>query len=258
MAEFRNAGPMCRMRGFWSDWPPPNSPAPSATPGVIGETPKPVKTICLTFDDGPQDGTEDVLDVLAGHIPGTFFLTGRNMANNKAKQKALVERILREGHAVGNHTYTHDPQSKKGYLQAYGDLTDPAKLEKFQENLQKDEDYFEELLGRKEKVFQFVRLPGDGRLLRQDVKAAEALGMVHVGWQFEFGTNHSFKHLNVLNWQSLSDVATEFKGFPPHRDIILFHDRHWYGKKETLKGLLKKLEDNGFIFGRLDESGKCH
>jgi peptidoglycan/xylan/chitin deacetylase (PgdA/CDA1 family) len=245
------------MKEFWSDWPPPFLPAPTSTPGLLGGTPKRVKMICLTFDDGPQNGTEDVLDALAGHAHATFFLTGRNMADDKVRQKALVERILRDGHVLGNHTYTHDPQSKKGYLQAYGDLTDPAKLEKFQENLKKDEEYFEKLLGKNEKVFQYVRLPGDGRLLRQDVKAAEDLGMVHVGWQFEFGTNHSFKHLNVLNWQGLSDVATEFKGFPHDRDILLFHDRHWNGKKDTLQGLLKNLEDHGFVFGHLDASGKC-
>jgi spore germination protein YaaH/peptidoglycan/xylan/chitin deacetylase (PgdA/CDA1 family) len=61
--------------------------------------------VALTFDDGP-DGrwTPKILDVLnAKHAPATFFVIGQNMQ----ARPDLVEREVREGHLVGNHTWTH-------------------------------------------------------------------------------------------------------------------------------------------------------
>jgi cellulose synthase/poly-beta-1,6-N-acetylglucosamine synthase-like glycosyltransferase/peptidoglycan/xylan/chitin deacetylase (PgdA/CDA1 family) len=61
--------------------------------------------VALTFDDGP-DGrwTPKILDILKQkHAPATFFDIGKNMA----AKPGLVARELREGHNVGNHTWTH-------------------------------------------------------------------------------------------------------------------------------------------------------
>jgi cellulose synthase/poly-beta-1,6-N-acetylglucosamine synthase-like glycosyltransferase/peptidoglycan/xylan/chitin deacetylase (PgdA/CDA1 family) len=61
--------------------------------------------VALTFDDGP-DGrwTPKILDILKQkHAPATFFVIGKNMA----AKPGLVARELREGHNVGNHTWTH-------------------------------------------------------------------------------------------------------------------------------------------------------
>ncbi|MEP7160931.1 MAG: bifunctional polysaccharide deacetylase/glycosyltransferase family 2 protein [Dermatophilaceae bacterium] len=63
------------------------------------------KTISLTFDDGPDASvTPTLLDVLSRErVPATFFLVGRNVVHDPA----IVERIGREGHALGVHTMTH-------------------------------------------------------------------------------------------------------------------------------------------------------
>jgi cellulose synthase/poly-beta-1,6-N-acetylglucosamine synthase-like glycosyltransferase/spore germination protein YaaH/peptidoglycan/xylan/chitin deacetylase (PgdA/CDA1 family) len=61
--------------------------------------------VALTFDDGP-DGrwTPKILDILnAKHAPATFFDIGENMQ----ARPDLVRREVREGHMVGNHTWTH-------------------------------------------------------------------------------------------------------------------------------------------------------
>jgi cellulose synthase/poly-beta-1,6-N-acetylglucosamine synthase-like glycosyltransferase/peptidoglycan/xylan/chitin deacetylase (PgdA/CDA1 family) len=65
----------------------------------------PAKTIALTFDDGPDpEWTPKILDVLAKHgAHGTFFVIGAHVAENPG----LTRRLLREGHEIGNHTYTH-------------------------------------------------------------------------------------------------------------------------------------------------------
>jgi peptidoglycan-N-acetylglucosamine deacetylase len=63
------------------------------------------KRISLTFDDGPAERfTAQVLDILREHhVPATFFVCGRNVE----KHPELLQRIVAEGHEVGNHTYSH-------------------------------------------------------------------------------------------------------------------------------------------------------
>lgn len=62
--------------------------------------------LILTTDDGPNAVVSPkVYDILKSYgIHGTFFLTG----NLIPKNASLVQRLVREGHTVGNHTYTHD------------------------------------------------------------------------------------------------------------------------------------------------------
>lgn len=221
------------------------------------------KKVCFTYDDGPQKGTEDVLDAHSSSgVPATFFLTGKNMEKNPTLQKRLVERMLNEGHQIGNHTFTHDPQTLRDYKRVYGDLSDPTSLKKFRENFEKNEQYFRNLLGATSGLFTLARLPGDGRLVEANGKlilvlATEEMGMIHVAWQFEFGPNGSFAHLKALDWKGVKGVAAEVNRFPNPNDVILLHDRHWSGRQVLLKAIFDKLSAAGFTFGRLDASGKC-
>jgi peptidoglycan-N-acetylglucosamine deacetylase len=59
----------------------------------------------LTFDDGPiYPNTERVLEILADfEVAATFFMIGQNVEANPA----LAARVVQEGHAVGNHSYSH-------------------------------------------------------------------------------------------------------------------------------------------------------
>lgn len=63
------------------------------------------KTVYLTFDDGPvPEATPWVLDLLKKHnVKGTFFCVGANVKS----YPEIFERLLQEGHAIGNHTYNH-------------------------------------------------------------------------------------------------------------------------------------------------------
>jgi peptidoglycan/xylan/chitin deacetylase (PgdA/CDA1 family) len=66
--------------------------------------------ISLTFDNGPTPGvTEPVLELLADHsVKATFFAIGRKLATEEGK--ALGRRIVREGHRLGGHTWSHSVQ----------------------------------------------------------------------------------------------------------------------------------------------------
>lgn len=63
------------------------------------------KVVYLTFDDGPiPEVTPWVLEVLREKgIKATFFCVGDNVR----KYPEIFDRILREGHKVGNHTFNH-------------------------------------------------------------------------------------------------------------------------------------------------------
>lgn len=71
--------------------------------GVVRRVPGPF--VHLTFDDGPVPGsTERVLDALARHgARATFFV----VVERARRERALLERIRREGHGVGNHSLDH-------------------------------------------------------------------------------------------------------------------------------------------------------
>ncbi|QDZ08029.1 glycosyltransferase [Sphingomonas panacisoli] len=63
------------------------------------------REVALTFDDGPDpQWTPQILDVLKREgVPATFFIVGENALT----ERALLKRIVDEGHEVGSHTYTH-------------------------------------------------------------------------------------------------------------------------------------------------------
>ncbi|HUS30125.1 MAG TPA: polysaccharide deacetylase family protein [Kofleriaceae bacterium] len=74
--------------------------------GIAGSHgPRDKRRIALTFDDGPDPlRTPALLDALAAlDVPATFFLVGRAVDAHPE----LAARIAREGHEIGNHTYSH-------------------------------------------------------------------------------------------------------------------------------------------------------
>jgi peptidoglycan/xylan/chitin deacetylase (PgdA/CDA1 family) len=235
----------------------------SATEAAKKTKPPPAaKKVCFTYDDGPEKGTADVLNAHAGKVPITFFLTGTNMASSPVTQKQLIERMFKEGHQIGNHTFTHNPETSKQYLKKYGDLSDPAKLKKFQDNFNTNEQHFRKLLGSKSPVFKLARLPGNGRFVKIGGKlvyvvATQGMGLAHVTWHFELGTNGSFGHLKAKDWQKIKGVASENAVLPGANAIILMHDRHWNGKQASVETILKLLVAKGYTFGRINSSGTC-
>ncbi|WP_169089717.1 polysaccharide deacetylase family protein [Paenibacillus sp. PL91] len=82
----------------------PDMPVSEAKPS------KSDKLIALTFDDGPdQRYTTDILDILKEKgVKATFFVVGQQVSKNPE----VLQRIVDEGHAVGNHTYNHKDLSK--------------------------------------------------------------------------------------------------------------------------------------------------
>jgi len=61
--------------------------------------------VALTFDDGPSpEFTPAILDILREYnVPATFFMVGAHVE----KYPEIAQRIVEEGHEIGNHTYNH-------------------------------------------------------------------------------------------------------------------------------------------------------
>ena len=193
------------------------------------------KKIALTFDDGPDpEWTPQILDILkAKHVPATFFVIGSNMEAHPS----LVQRILAEGHEVGNHTYTH-PNLADTPLTA-------VKLE-----LNATQRLFEALTGRS---MRLLRPPymGDAEPSDADeivpIVEAQKLGYITVG-----------THVDTLDWQmlpvdqmlklvekSINHPNPQFRG-----DIVLLHDSGG-DRSQTVKllpVLIDRLRTEGYTF----------
>lgn len=62
------------------------------------------KVIALTFDDGPESYTNEILSVLKNkQVKATFYVIGERLQENLE----IGKRITDEGHELGNHSYTH-------------------------------------------------------------------------------------------------------------------------------------------------------
>ena len=160
---------------------PPPSPAPlpataglwpgSGAPANLVRGPKGARRICMTFDGGSTcEVAVEVLDLLkARGLHTTFFLTGDFLQ----KYPELAKRMVREGHEVGNHSFTH-PHLAPGMKR------DPRwTRDRFQKELLDTDRIFYRLVGRP--MDPFWRSPF-GEQTPEIRQWAEELGYRHVGW----------------------------------------------------------------------------
>lgn len=88
-----------------------------------------IKEVALTFDDGPTEFTPKFLDVLKEkNIKATFFCIGKQIE----KYPETFQRIIAEGHTIGNHTFSHS--NNTGFLST-SDMID--EIEKCDEAMMK-------------------------------------------------------------------------------------------------------------------------
>ncbi len=96
--------------------PSPETPAGTATPAAAAPAVSYSAVhvdgpyIAMTFDDGPNEKlTPQLLDILAAHhIHATFFVIGQNAE----RAPEILQRAVREGHEIGNHSWSHPAFAK--------------------------------------------------------------------------------------------------------------------------------------------------
>lgn len=177
------------------------------------------KELFLTFDDGPHpEITPWVLDQLAAFdAKATFFLIGQH-----AKQyPELVQRILDEGHAIGNHTYSH----ANGW--------DVANTE-----------YWRNVLACNPHYNTTLFRPPYGKIRRSQAKALRKRYKI-VMW-------------DVLSWDFQEDITPEqcLSNVADHAEkgsIVVFHDseKAYPNMSYALPKVLEKFTNEGFGFSPL-------
>lgn len=121
------------------------------------------KKIALTFDDGPHEMTEKVLDLLQKfNVKATFFCIGTQIE----KHPEILQRIINEGHSVGNHTYSHSKSF--GFFSA----------DKVRQELMKTDALLSQFVGKKIKLFR----PPFGVTNPNVAKAINATKHSVIGW----------------------------------------------------------------------------
>jgi len=189
-------------------------------PSLVWHMPVEGKKIYLSFDDGPHPvATPFVLDQLAAYgAKASFFCIGKNVA----AEPAIYQRILAEGHSVGNHTHEHVNGWKTG-----------------------DKDYVANTMQAASYIQSNLFRPPYGRIKRSQIKQLQQQGMRIIMWDVlsaDFDTN-------LTPQASLSYVLYHTRP----GSIVLFHDseKAWERMSVALPAVLKHFTEEGYIFDRL-------
>jgi peptidoglycan/xylan/chitin deacetylase (PgdA/CDA1 family) len=154
------------------------------------------KQLALTYDDGPNDPhTLRLLEVLAKHnVHATFFLIGRYVQ----QRPDIAREIVKAGHVVGNHTFTHPLLTFKSTAEIRQELSDCRKA-------------LQDTIGEHSDLF---RPPFGGRRLAT-LRIARELGLEPVMW-------------NVTGYDWTAPPAAEIQKKCTSQirggDVILLHD----------------------------------
>lgn len=186
--------------------------------------------ICLTFDDGPDPiYTQKILDLLAEYdVKATFFVLGE-----AAEQfPYLLEQMMKAGHSIGNHTYSHHHPWMMSSTRAKHEVGRTTEIIK-------------DITGIAPRWFR----PPFGRLRSAMRSQAQSEKMTTILW------NHSIIDWGVLGTEA--GISKRLDSIQPG-DIVLMHD----GKREhnhpeiviqCLPKFLQSLQDTSLIASNLDE-----
>ena len=189
------------------------------------------KVVFLTFDDGPWDDTDRLLDILAAHnVKATFFVTG-----NHADYLHCIDREAAEGHTVAVHTYTHDFDEVYSSSEAYW-----ADFERMN-------DIVEERTGHRSRIFRF---PGGSSntissfnpgIMTRLAQEAHERGLEYFDWNVDCGDGGGLNdpdgvYQNIISGIQYNDVS-----------VVLCHDSHGT-TVDAIDRVLTWGEENGYTF----------
>lgn len=196
---------------------------------IINCGPKDEKIIALTFDDGPHPRyTNEILDLLKKHDVKATFVLGKFAET----YPDIIMRQWKEGHEIGNHTYSH---------------IDPKKVPKAKllDEYEKTQEIIASLTNNRPNLFR----PPYGSFNNNTLDVVELNNSVIVLWSSHQDSKDwsNPKAENIVNI-TLSNVE--------NGDIILFHDYVYYDESNTieaLKVILPELKNKGYRFVTISE-----
>lgn len=196
-------------------------------PNIIWKKKTNEKKIWLTFDDGPEkEVTEFILKTLKKfNIKASFFLIGKNIQ----EFPEVTKEIIKEGHIVGNHSFSHLNGFRSKNEEYIYDIELGQKLI--------NEKLVEMGITNKIKIFR----PPFGRILPQQIKRLKE--------------NYKIVMWDIFSWDFKKNISPE-KIYNNVIDnvvegsILVFHNNNKSldNLKLTLEDTLVKLNERGFVF----------
>lgn len=187
-------------------------------PNLIWDIPNNKKEIYLSFDDSPTpEFTYWILNLLSSlNIKATFFCAGEA----SERYPKIIDRIINEGHKIGNHTYSH---LNGCYYKVESYISDIERCRKV---------LYETHLFR----------PPYGKIYPWQISKIQEKYKI-IMWDI---LSYDFKK-NINSTKLKSNVLNNVKS----GSIIVFHDNKNSEEilKENLKDILLKLQEKGFVFG---------
>jgi len=181
--------------------------------------------IAITFDDGPHATlTPKLLDLLAAHhIKATFFVLGECIAQNPE----VLKRAAREGHEIGNHSWSHPNLGK---------MSDDA----VRSQLKRTDNEINDVIGKRPTL---MRPPYGSVTSRQKRFIHDELGYEIILWD-----------VDPLDWKRPGPSVVTSRILKETRagSIVLVHDIH-PGSIEAMPATLDQLEAKGFKFVTVSE-----
>lgn len=189
----------------------------------------------LSFDDGPSENTEELLDLLQDYnVRATFFVTG--VSNGKGaidqtdKWRELILRMVDEGHQVASHTWSHRSLDKLSSAQRWSEM---VKLEQALFNI----------IG---KYSNYVRPPyvqcneSSGCL-----KDLGDLGYHVIGWSLD---SSDYRHENDLD-AMIREFDASFDAIDPDTGsaIIIQHDTIRKSAIDLTKHIINRAQEKRFF-----------
>lgn len=199
------------------------------------------KKVFLTFDDGPSENTEKVLETLKKYnARATFFMIGEQITPEKEE---LVKSMVKAGHMVGVHTYTHN--EKKMYANKEACLKD----------IKKTYDRILEVTGVKPIYYRFPYGSANcyvSGYCNEVIRELKGMGLEYIDWNVT-GEDSVGKPTSY----SIMKNVSKFKNYM--EPVVLLHDGQ--SNKLTAKLLpqiLKKMKAAGYEFGTMDERSELY
>ena len=181
--------------------------------------------IAMSFDDGPSATlTPKLLDLLATrHIKATFFVIGENVMEHPE----IVARAAREGHEIGNHSWSHPNLAKMSQ-------------ESVRSQLQRTDDAIKNATGERPTLMR----PPYGSITDREKH------WIHD----EFGYRIILWDVDPYDWKRPGPAVVRNRILKETRpgSIVLSHDIH-PGTIEAMPSTLDALEANGFKFVTVSE-----
>lgn len=193
--------------------------------------------VYLTFDDGPSEHTNEILDILDDYgIKATFFVVGKE----DEASLAAYQRIVDEGHTIAMHSYSHK----------YSDIY--SSLDAFQTDLERIQNLIYDTTGVE---CRYYRFPGgsSNKVSNTDMSAyisyLNAQGITYYDWNVSSGdaTTQAFTADELVE-NVMADVV-KYK-----TSIVLLHDST--AKTTTVQALpamIEALQQSGAVILPIDE-----